>query len=250
MPLGIRRVRKSALGVYISQLKKQTIIILLSISVLIIQLFFQCNLTPRKETELVISEDKEKYHKAIKNHTKTIELDPKSAIAYNNRGYAWYCLWEYDNAIGDCIKAIDLNPELIYADKGRDNDWADIEEYDYPPNPRKRSHVKRYFLEALKCYKQYLFKDASGGWKKVLGLEKKHTRASIFFNKASKAYKESEISYYEGLRFITKEAWKNAIEKFQITLDINPNHKKAQYYIEIGRKKLKDPTWNDHKKRK
>ena len=51
----------------------------------------------------------------IKNYSKAIELNPNSAIYYNNRAKAKLVLKDYNGAIADCTKAIALNPDFDYA---------------------------------------------------------------------------------------------------------------------------------------
>ena len=53
----------------------------------------------------------EEYDKAIADYDQAIRLDPKYAMAYNNRGHAWYAKEEYDKAIADYDKAIELDPK-------------------------------------------------------------------------------------------------------------------------------------------
>ena len=45
------------------------------------------------------------WDEAIAKYTKTIELDPKLAVPYGNRAYAYYNKGDYDKAIADCTKA-------------------------------------------------------------------------------------------------------------------------------------------------
>ena len=52
---------------------------------------------------------KSEYDRAIADSTEAIRLDPKHAIAYNNRGNAWYFKGEFDRAIADCYEAIKLS---------------------------------------------------------------------------------------------------------------------------------------------
>jgi len=58
--------------------------------------------------------------KAIADYTKAIELNPKLAGAYLNRGLTWAQKGELDKAIADYTKAIELNPKfaLTYANLG------------------------------------------------------------------------------------------------------------------------------------
>jgi tetratricopeptide (TPR) repeat protein len=54
---------------------------------------------------------------AIKDYTKTIELDAKNAEAYNKRGKAKACIKNYTEAMTDFEMAVKLNPnEKTYKD--------------------------------------------------------------------------------------------------------------------------------------
>ena len=52
------------------------------------------------------------YDKAIADYDQAIALDPKYAMAYSNRGNAWYAKQAYDKAIADYDQAIALDPKL------------------------------------------------------------------------------------------------------------------------------------------
>ncbi|MFC2066753.1 tetratricopeptide repeat protein [Chloroflexota bacterium] len=60
------------------------------------------------------------YDEAIEEYTKSIELDPKLALAYVNRAKAYNEKGQYDLAIVDCNKAIELDPKLdvAYGNRG------------------------------------------------------------------------------------------------------------------------------------
>ncbi len=53
-----------------------------------------------------------KYDKAIAEYKKTIELNPTSAEAYNNIGFAYLDKGDVDNAIKSQKKAVDINKNL------------------------------------------------------------------------------------------------------------------------------------------
>ena len=55
------------------------------------------------------------YTEAIADYDKAIELDPKLAPAYMNRGVAKYNLKQYSEAIADYDKAIELDPDYAPA---------------------------------------------------------------------------------------------------------------------------------------
>ena len=57
------------------------------------------------------TDNKGELDKAIADFSKAIEIDPKSAIAYNNRGWAYEGKKDYDRAIADYSKAIEIDPK-------------------------------------------------------------------------------------------------------------------------------------------
>ena len=60
------------------------------------------------------------YDRAIADHTRAIELDPKYVSAYNNRGFAYGSKGDYNRAIADYTRAIELDPNyaLAYDNRG------------------------------------------------------------------------------------------------------------------------------------
>jgi len=54
--------------------------------------------------------EQEEYERAIVEFTESIELAPNYALAYFNRGLAYYYLGDYDNAIKDYTEALRLKP--------------------------------------------------------------------------------------------------------------------------------------------
>jgi tetratricopeptide (TPR) repeat protein len=62
---------------------------------------------------------------AIADYTKAIELDPKYAAAYNNRGFALYDQGDLAAAIKDYTKAIELDPKLAQLYNNRGNALSD-----------------------------------------------------------------------------------------------------------------------------
>ncbi len=55
------------------------------------------------------------YDKAIQAFDRAIELDPKLALAWNNKGLAFLYLGENDKAIQAFDKVIELDPKLALA---------------------------------------------------------------------------------------------------------------------------------------
>jgi tetratricopeptide (TPR) repeat protein len=59
--------------------------------------------------------DRGMYAAAIETLTKALDLDPKSAVAFNSRGYAELRSLDYQAAIGDFSRAIEINPAYANA---------------------------------------------------------------------------------------------------------------------------------------
>ena len=62
---------------------------------------------------------KSQYDKAISDYTKAIEINPRFAEAYYNRGLAYGKKGQYDKAISDYTKAIEINPRFAEAYNNR-----------------------------------------------------------------------------------------------------------------------------------
>jgi len=69
-------------------------------------------------------------HSAVERSMKSIRLDPKFALAYNNRGVAYKNKGELDRAIADYDEAIRLNPNYALPYDNRGNAYKDKGEYD------------------------------------------------------------------------------------------------------------------------
>ncbi|MGN0015740.1 MAG: tetratricopeptide repeat protein [Candidatus Avelusimicrobium sp.] len=72
----------------------------------------------------------QEYDKAIADYTQAIELDPKFSMAYNNRGHIYYALKEYNKAIADYTKAIEVDPKYAKAYYNRGIAYRKLQEYD------------------------------------------------------------------------------------------------------------------------
>jgi len=55
------------------------------------------------------------FDKAIADFTEAIECDPQLALAYPNRGYAYFATRQLDRAVADYNEAFRLDPKLVEA---------------------------------------------------------------------------------------------------------------------------------------
>jgi tetratricopeptide (TPR) repeat protein len=67
---------------------------------------------------------------AIVEYTRAIDLDPKCAVAFNNRGWMYDQIDDYDKAIRDYDQAINLDPALDVAIKNREATYGRKQQYD------------------------------------------------------------------------------------------------------------------------
>ena len=74
--------------------------------------------------------NKGQFDKAFADYDKAIQLNPKSAAAYNNRGIVYYIKDQFDKAIADFDKAIKLNPKLADAYFNRGNAYRYKDQHD------------------------------------------------------------------------------------------------------------------------
>lgn len=68
--------------------------------------------------------------KAISNFTKAIEIDPRSEIAYTERGHVYVEECQYDEAIEDYTNAIQINTRIAEAYYNRGNTYRMIDQND------------------------------------------------------------------------------------------------------------------------
>ncbi|HKI13457.1 MAG TPA: tetratricopeptide repeat protein, partial [Roseiarcus sp.] len=74
--------------------------------------------------------DKAADDNAVSDCTEAIRLNPKDAVAFNNRGKAWHAKGDNDRAIADYDEAIRLNPKDAVAFNNRGKAWFDKGESD------------------------------------------------------------------------------------------------------------------------
>src|SRR5260221_8310045 len=71
-----------------------------------------------------------RYADAIKLYTKAIQLEPDYTYAFNDRGYAYSCLKDYQNAIHDYDKAIAFKPDYVLAFANRGDAYLGLKNYE------------------------------------------------------------------------------------------------------------------------
>ncbi len=198
------------------------------------------------------SENKE-YDKAIINFTKVIELNPKEASSFYNRGYAKVKLNDYQSAIEDFSKSIELDPLYLHSYiiraivkkelndyKGAIEDYTKTIELDsknisaYQSRGSLKSELKDY-SGAIKDYNKVIELDANT--KNIYfdrGLAKAELKeyqgAIDDYSKAVKIDPELSIGFQNrGLSKLYLKEFKGALSDFDKAIEIDSEYAEAFY---------------------
>ena len=163
-----------------------------------------------------------KYEEAIADYTKAMELDPKDSDAYSNRGHAYRNLEKYEKAIADYTKAIDLDPKDSDAYNGRGFTYDELKKYE----------------EAIADYTKAIELDPKDGLAYnnrgfVYFDQKKYSDAEEDFTTAIKIYKTDDAAEpYFGriLSYFHLEKFSEAAADFEKAKDLVPKYADAFYY--------------------
>ena len=179
-------------------------------------------------------QNEQDYSKAIEHYSKSIELNPRLAAAYNNSGSAYEAIGDIDRAISDYDKAIDLNPEyseayynrgVAYIEKG-DIDRALVDynkAIDLNPN-----YAEAYYNRG----NVYFIGDVD--------------RAFADYNKAIDLNPDYAEAYNNrGVIYEKKGDVDRAIKDYDKAIDLNPEDTKAHYNRGMSRLSLQN--WQEAK---
>jgi tetratricopeptide (TPR) repeat protein len=178
---------------------------------------------PLFEEGLGYLESKE-YHKAIKCFDKAIEINPKNAAAWSEKGYALNELGNLLEAIKCFDKAIEINPKNTFAYRGKGD-------------ALRRS---KWYKEAIKCFDKAIEinpKNAAALNDKGTALLdlKEYNEAIECFDKAIELEKMTEKKPIylcnRGLALRRLEKNNDAIECYGKAIEINPNLADAWKYV-------------------
>jgi tetratricopeptide (TPR) repeat protein/membrane associated rhomboid family serine protease len=158
---------------------------------------------------------KEQFDQAISDFNNAIELKPKLAMAHNNRGIAYLKKEQFDQAISDFNNAIELKPKLAMAHNNRGLAYFYKKEYEKAWDDVQKAQNLGYqvhpeFLKQLR-----------------------YTRAITDLNKAIEINPRDADAYYKrGRAHQDNNQYDQAISDFNNALDINP--RLAQVYNSRG----------------
>ena len=153
--------------------------------------------------------------KAIIEHDRAIEVNPRFALAYNERGSCYHVIGQYDKAISDYNKAIKINPRYVdaYYNRAR-SDAQGKGQFDHAIfdltmaiklSPR---HVMAYTNRG-NCYKE----------------KGQYDKAISDYNKAIKLNPRFAMAYYNrGNAYSSKGNYDQAFSDYNKAIGLNVRH--------------------------
>jgi formylglycine-generating enzyme required for sulfatase activity/Flp pilus assembly protein TadD len=167
---------------------------------------------PATGNRLVAPFSEAKNDKAIADYTRDIKLDPKSAFAYNKRGFTYIKLKQYDKAIADFNRAIELDPKLAVAYNNRGNTYVELKQY---------NKAIADCTKAIELDPEWLM--AYNNWGDAyLGLQQ-YDKAIADCTKAIELDPKSAVAYNNrGVAYLGLQQYEKAIPECNKAIDLDP----------------------------
>ena len=167
--------------------------------------------------------NKQDYDKAITDYTEAIRLDPNYFLAYLNRGNAWGAKKEYDKAIADYAEAIHLDPNDPRPYSNRGVVWHQKKDYD-------KAIID--FTEAIRVDPKYAtaFNNRANVWE----AKQEYAKAIADHSEVIRLDPKDAYAYSQRgfLRCKAKE-YDNAIADYTESIRLDPNESAA--YLDLAR---------------
>src|SRR5579884_704316 len=185
---------------------------------------------------------KGQYDKAISDYTKAIEINPKNARAYYNRGIAYQSEGKYDEAISDYTKAIEINPKDTKAYNNRGIAYQDTGQYELAIadfnkaieiNPR---YAAAYYNRGLAHANRGELDQAASDYNRAVELDPKYREASYQNAYANKGHDDKTASGFSKTLKISpmygnnKNQYDQVISNYNKVIGANPGDAKAYYH--------------------
>ena len=157
------------------------------------------------------------FDSAIVNYSEAILLDPKDAIAFNNRGLAYRDKREFDRAIADCNEAIRLDPTYAKAVFGRGTAY------------RRRGDPDRAIIdynEAIRLDPTYA--NIFNGRGNAYANKGDYDRAIADYNEAIRLDPKYAVAFYiRGNAYANKREFDRAIVDYNEAIRLDPKYADA-----------------------
>ena len=181
---------------------------------------------------------KKEYDKAIVDFTKAIEISPRYALAYANRGtaYSYKSYKDKEKAIADYTKAIEIDPTYAAIYNNRGSVYYIRRKYDTAITDYSKAIEidPKYALAYVNRARAYYFK-------------KEYDKAIADYTKIIEINPKSAAAYYDrgNLFYFQKKFYDKAIADYTKAIEINPNNAlvyfmRAGAYRALGRHDLAD----------
>ncbi len=155
--------------------------------------------------------------KAEEAYSHAIELKPRYADAYNNRGTSYFSEGEIGRAISDLDKSIELNPEFAGAYYNRGIAYHRKDKYD---------HAISDYSEAIRLKPNYA--EAYNNRGNAYGDKGEHDRAISDYGKAIDLQSDYTGAYYNrGNIYSDKGVYNRAIADYNKAIELNPDNARA-----------------------
>lgn len=155
--------------------------------------------------------------KAIEPLKKAIELNPESAIAYSNLGFAYTVLQQYKKGIEFGQKAVQLDSSFQLAKNNLN--WALTEQNkllqaiaEVEKTPEDKRNTDFYIMSGLQYLKLQDYDKSIEIWNKILATDSKNSVALINI----------------GVAYMSKNQYADAVKSFQKAVDANANDQLAK----------------------
>ena len=183
----------------------------------------------------------EDIHIKIDYYTRVIALDSLYTYAYNNRGYAYDELGQYDEAIDDYTKAIELEPDLASLYNNRGETYNDVGLYDEALDDLNRAI-------ALDSVFSYAYSNRGNSYR---GLGQ-YDEAISDFNRAISLHPEFATAYSNrGSSYYDLDLYDEALRDYNKAIALDPEFAYAYYNLGetfriLGRKKESAHNFNEY----
>ena len=158
-----------------------------------------------------------RYELAMSDLNKALELEPKLAIAYNNRGRVFSRWNQYEHAIADYNKALELNPNYATAYNNRGYTYDDLKEYDRAVSD---------YTRAIELNPTFAMAYNNRGF--TLMKMKEYERAISDFDRAIELNPKFDWAYNNrGTTYLLMADLGRALADFNKAIECNPNYVKA-----------------------
>ena len=170
------------------------------------------------------------HEKGIEDYNKAIELDPNYARAYYNRGCIYTELKEYEKALADYDKSIELDPKGASAYNNRGNTYSKLKEYE----KALADYDKSIELDANYAMP---YNNRASTYSKL----KEYERALADYDKAIELDPNYADAYANrGATYFGLEEYEKALADYDKAIELAPNKAQAHNNRAITYHKLKE----------